>query len=212
MPNSIADHLPVPLREALLAEIDPGEDLRWCGMPSARNAFVPAVVPALLGCAVCLGVGSFGIIVGYSIWAELKGLAPILPSEPGDRPTTFSAVAMIGLGLFMLCMALLALHVPWDAARKPRKTIYAVTNTRVCEILVLRAGGARVEALEPGHPLHLRRRDLKQRPGEPALSDISMYPGPHRRQGQLALFAVENGWEVERLIRATFDPPGAASP
>ncbi len=201
-----ADHIPAHLREALRAEIDPGETLRWCGQPSPVRAFRRMVVLAVLGVISFGGIGVLLVLGARSVWLELHGLEPIIQwTSKGEQPRytmvwiTLGFASLMGVGV--LCVACL----PWWAAERARRTVFAVTSTRIITLEV-NEDRSLVRSLEPGHPLHIQRTDVGG-----SVGNITLYPHTGQRSGggigALSLIGVSEARQVERLIRATFDPP-----
>lgn len=93
------------------------------------------------------------------------------------------------------------LSLPFIQSARARRTVYALTPTRILTIRISRRGLPRVEALEPGHPLHLLRQDYSGGRG-----DIFVYPRDRGTHATLTLTGIDNARAVERRIRATFDP------
>lgn len=200
------DHIPAHLREPLLTEIDPGETLRWCGQPSPARAFRRRMVLAGLSAFFFGAISTLFFFVARSIWQELHGLEPIIPwTKDGQRPDYFAVWMSVAFATFMAVLAVCCASLPWSAAREARRTVYAVTSTRILKLEIVR-GHARVRSLEPGHPLHIQRSDVGG-----SVGDIILHPHTGERSGggigALSLIGVSKARQVERLIRATFDPP-----
>jgi hypothetical protein len=108
------------------------------------------------------------------------------------------------LGGLVALGAVAVLLSPWFAARRARRTVYAVTNTRVMRVVVGRGGAVKSAAVEPGHPLSVSRNEWS-----PDLGDVHLYPVAIQGQARamLSLVGVRGPREVERMIRQTFDPP-----
>jgi hypothetical protein len=205
--------LPPVLREALLAEIDPGETLRWCGQPDSARVAARTLAAAYVLALLFGGFfGGMALFAGYSTRAELLSLAA------GDETVrawsenrSWSSVWFsLALGWTVIAAGLAGPPLlTWNEVRKARRTVYALTGTRVFTLLVGRAGRARVHSVEPGHPLSLSRTDHSDGRGDITLhsSAAAASRGPSMR-----LIGVADARHVERLIRATFDPPtGSAS-
>lgn len=195
------------LRSALAREIDPNESVRWCGQPAPQAMLRRALAPAILGFVTLLAFGCIFTSLSISTWRELNGLEPLLATN--GRPS-YSAVYILGLmGIAALLTSIIVAHSPWRARAAARRTVYAVTTTRILE-LVLSSNApdatTRTQAIEPGHPLHIQRTTRADSRG-----DILLYPRTNN-QAQLTLVGVTNAREVERIIRTTFDPPGPRSP
>ncbi|MBX3359206.1 MAG: hypothetical protein KF745_12355 [Phycisphaeraceae bacterium] len=208
MSDPIESHLPAPLREALLAEIDPGETLRWCGQPSARRAFWTTAGPAAFFCAVLSAFSVFLFVGSVLSWQQLHGIDPLIQwSRPGDRPTNSAVWWSASLGTFFTLFSLAVALAPWYSARQARRTVYALTTTRVLKLEVKRPQRAILDALEPDHPLQIRRVDIGDGRG-----DVLLYPGGQRGHARMTLTGITDARQVERLIRATFDPPMQSRP
>jgi hypothetical protein len=198
MPESMADRLPVDLRATLLAEIDPGETLRWCDQPLPSRMFRRAIGPALLAAGVLAFIATM-ILIG-----SLKTLYEGRASPGPEFPEFYPAAPLLGVtlaGAVYLCAAA-SLTGPWCARAKAARTVYALTNTRVMSFVRSRSGRVNALTIEPGHPLAIGRKEQADGSG-----DIVLYPGPEARTGKLVLTATPDPRAVERLIRMTFDPP-----
>lgn len=206
--QSESQSLAEPLRSALANEIDPNESLRWCGQPSPDAAFWRAMVPATIGALALIVFGGLAAGLSYSTWRELRGLEPLL--GPSDRRPTYEAAVIFGIfGVLLLLASPIVAHSPWRAIAAAKRTIYAVTNTRVLELILSSTepdASTTIQAVEPGHPLHIRRTTEANGEG-----NILLYPRGGNL-GQITLIGVSNSREVERIIRTTFDPPGAHPP
>lgn len=203
--------LPPHLRDVLTRELDPGEELRWCGQPDPRRERL-RVLPSFIGLSV--GLLLFGSLIGsiaISIARELKGMEPLI--APSQSPSWGSVWIAGAFAVTLMFAGVLAGIVgPLHQASMARRTIHALTPTRIVTIRLSRRGVPSVEAIEPGHPLHIRRRMLASGPGG-GLGDVLIYPRSHDSgslgsKAQLALYGITDAREVERLIRVTFDPPG----
>ncbi|MBC7773614.1 MAG: hypothetical protein H7210_14050 [Pyrinomonadaceae bacterium] len=205
-----ADPLPPLLREALLAEIDPGETLRWCGRPLVSRVVNRELFPAMAACAAGLIFGGAFLLMAISTRAQLLGVEPIIPVAP-ERNSTWAGVWMsIGVGAGIVALSVVGpFAYVFSAGRRARRTVYALTGTRVFKLWLDGRARARVFAVEPGHPLSLSRHDLGD-----GVGDINLYPSQSRssssRIALLQLIGVAQARKVERLIRATFDPAGGA--
>ncbi len=187
-PDAI-DQLPTILREALRLELDEGERLLWCARPLARRIFRSAWRTAIPASLVFLLFASLGLVAAITTRREVLDSVP-----PGQAPPSLGAVrSAFALSSAFGLAALACLASPaWQRARA-RRTVYALTNTR---LLVLRRGcrnTARTEVLEPSHPLNLARRDYPDGSG-----DIRMYPQSPNQPPKLLLAAVVGPREIER--------------
>lgn len=183
------------MRDAVLAEIDPGESLRWCGQPLPSRMFRRALPAAIFGFGFCGFFAGLCFVLAAHTWHDL--------SDPSSAPIRKSGAADIGamlvIGTLVLAVALGLLLSPWQAKARARRTAHGITNTRVFTLLRHTSGRVRVDAVEPGHPLAISRREHADGTG-----DIVLHPGP---RPLLLLAATPDPRSVERLIRATFDPP-----
>lgn len=195
--------MPVRVRQALLREIDEDEVLRWAGQPSARAFAWRAVGAAVAGALFAWTMGLASVVPAWMTWIEVGEIS----GNDSARRAASTVYVAIGLGAALALIGLLSLMWPWFAARRARRTVYAVTSTRVISLLVERAGTVRSSSVEPGHPLSISRRERSLGEG-----DVHLYPtAVQGRPGMLSLIAIRDAREVERVIRRTFDPPGAGS-
>ncbi len=208
MPDDPASALPTKLADALRAELDEGEQVLWCGQPDARVMFRKALQFAVPLGAIA-GVLAVGFL-GHAIGLAFTGTGAWSSAPPrGDyweqMLMSFFMGGVSGVFFVFICAA------PFAQRDKARRTIHAVTPTRVLTIVTRPDGSAeRVDSLEPGHPLHL---DRIERGSGRDTGDVNLYP--RHVSGVRALFsfvAISDARGVERLIRATFDPPAAAPP
>lgn len=197
---SSPDRLPSELRDALLAELDPGETLRWCDQPLASRMGRLAIAPAI---AISLMVGFLSamfIALGVQTWIELSDPAVAAARQRGEGLT--SAALIIAFGGATAIGGVCALSWPLVVMRRARRTVYALTNTRVFSLVRSSRGTLSSIVCEPGHPLTMSRREHTDGTG-----DIALYPGAQSPRVALRLAATPDPRTVERLIRTTFDPP-----
>lgn len=189
------------MAEALRKELNPGEDVRWCGQPDPGILFRRQILVSALGTVLILALSCALGYSGYSTLRQLRELG--MPPHPTQSSPSYESVH-IAFGLAGLISLLLvpAAAGPWLMASTARRTAYAVTRTRVLKIVLSRRGQPSVNSVEPAHPLHMRRQGLESEHG-----DIHLYPGAGRNGGTiLSLEAVNDARTVERLIRQCFDP------
>lgn len=196
--------LPHELHAALEAEIDPGEELRWCGRPDPDRV-MRKLLPGVISFSIILILfGGMGLSAAWEAWSELLDAASV--SAQGAKQ--WSWIGLIFMGTFGVgaCAAGLvgAPRLLMGARRSAARTAYAVTSSRVLSVQLGRRGVPRVTSVEPAHPLVITRSDAQQGQG-----DIHLYPDRSRQhQGAISFIGVEDARAVERLIRSTFDPPG----
>lgn len=198
------EHLPPELRAALELELDSSESLRWTGQPDPSRMFR---IAAPLTAAIAVFFTFFGagaVLASGRTYMELQGLVPVSREKPG-----WLAIVTLGIvGLAMLGGALGVAVQPFLERRRARRTVYAVTSTRVMCLRLSRTGRVQTNVVEPSHPLHLIRREHSG-----GIGTIYLYPRMQSSGGaisgaSLTLVGVQNPREVERTIRLTFDPPG----
>lgn len=196
------------LAKALRLELDEGETLRWCGQPSPDRVFWKSLrvympIAALFGGFAILPIAGF-----VSTMREVADSTALSASGPSDLP----AGTLIVFGCLLVVLLVLivtALRHPFAERRRAKNIIYAVTNTRVFTVFLHNDARVTTEAVEPGHPLQLLRREHKDGTG-----DVLLYPRARTDQpgsavtASMILVGVSEPRTVERLIRTTFDPPG----
>jgi hypothetical protein len=196
--------LPPELREALDREIDPGESLRWCGQPDPRRMWITYLPPCATGGVIGVVLGGALVFVAAMIWIEARDAGTPSGQEP---------VGTIG---FTLAVAVLFFAASgwfwrqlWVHKITALSTVFALTNTRVLELVMLADGRAHLTAFEPSHPLAIRRLEHTDGTGTIVLNPGAQLPGggPAPRASMI-LVGVREPRVVERLIRQTFDPPG----
>lgn len=194
------------LAAALSRELDPGETVRWSDRPDPRSAARHALKPALFAGFVFVMFATLVLGAAVSIWRDFHSLE--IP--PNGRPPTLTSVYMsTAVGVLLLAVAAWSFLGPSRAAAAARRTIYALTPTRVVVLRLLRGGQTRIEAIEPGHPLHIHRTS-----GPDGRGDVLLYPPAVRTnmdRGSMVLQGVADARNVERMIRETFDPPSGRS-
>jgi hypothetical protein len=196
------------LAQALRLELDEGETLRWCGQPSPDRVFRKFFLSHMPIAALFGGFAILPIVGFVSTMREVADSKSMDASGPSDLPT--GMLILFGCLLVLLAaLVVTAMRHPFAERRRAKNTIYALTNTRVFTVLLHNDGRVKAEAVEPGHPLRIQRREHKDRTG-----DILLYPRGQSDQpgsavtASLTLIGVSDPRTVERLIRTTFDPPG----
>jgi hypothetical protein len=204
----LIDTLRPELAKALRLELDEGETLRWCGQPSPDRVFwrlfpIHMIVTALFGGFAILPIAGF-----VSTMREIADSKALGATGPSDLPTGM-LIALGCLLVFFPALAIASARRPFAERRRARNIIYAVTNTRVFTVFLHNDARVTTEAVEPGHPLQLLRREHKDGTG-----DVLLYPRARSDQpgsavtASMILVGVPDPRTVERLIRTTFDPPG----
>lgn len=190
------------LRAALAAETDDGEPLRWSGFPSPelaarvmwRRLLFLVVIGAFFGLLFLL----LSAATAREFHLAQSGVRPWTHTTPRGWDPAINQAAMGALFLISSVVG------PWIAAclarAEARRTIYALTNTRLIRIQLSRKGEPKVFSVEPGHPLSIQRTLHPNGRG-----DIHLYPPA----GLMQFIGIEEPRNVERLIRETFDPPGS---
>jgi hypothetical protein len=195
--------LPHELREALDREIDPGESLRWCGQPDPRRIWM-SVLPIFV--AFGTFITFFSMLLGYagiSTLLEVRAAGPTVVVDARETSLVFITVAaLLLLGAAWVC------RQPWLERAKALRTVFAVTNTRVFSLVLLKDGRVNLTAFEPSHPLAISRVEHKDGTGTISLNPRAQVPGGPRPEASFVLVGVREPRTVERLIRQTFDPPG----
>jgi hypothetical protein len=196
------DALPRDLGDALRREIDPDETVRWVGQPSVWSFVLRTGVPGVLAGLGFIGFGSMLMYPAWMTWREVGGMS----GNAGSQPAVGSVYAIVALGALLMAGGLWGLLSPWRESRRARRTVYAVTSTRVLQITVSKSGVVTAAAVEPGHPLSISRKERS-----PSVGDVFLYPVAMQGQPRalLSLLGVREPREVERIIRRTFDPPVA---
>jgi hypothetical protein len=195
--------LPPELREALDREIDPGESLRWCGQPDPRRIWI-SVLPIFAAFGTFMTFFSVLLIyAGISTWIAARGAAPAVVADARQTSVVVVIVAALLLvGAFWIC------RQPWLERATARRTVFAVTNTRVFTLVLLKDGRVNLTAFEPAHPLAISRVEHRDGTGTISLNPRTQTPGGPRLEASFVLVGVREPRVVERLIRQTFDPPG----
>lgn len=203
MDDTVASSLPPDMAEALRKELDPDEDVRWCGQPDAQRAFRRAIPMAVLITFALLTGSVLIALQGLSLFQQLHGIEPSI--WRGDRtPSDVHATPLVTLAVALALCAVVAAWWPWRTCAVARRTVYGVTSSRVLVLVLNRHGNATVEAVVPRHPLVTRRVNRGGGSG-----DIDLFPHAGGERGPpgtaLSLLFVDDAISVERLIRQTFD-------
>lgn len=195
-----ADSLPAPLRDAILAELDPGETLRWCGTPDPRRAAWRAGRAGLAFTVIAALLGGMLLFGSWSTGRDLVA-AGATRTSAGDTWVTVYVMGAIGLGVVFAGLAA-PVGMGLAARRSASRTVYALTPTRIFSCEARPGGRATVTSVEPGHPLDIHRSD-----GADGRGDITLFPARSRSPGgMITLHGVADARAVERAIRATFNP------
>jgi|GEM_PF-3116203 len=190
------------LRDALGREIDEGEVLRWVGAPDAEFAERRARKTSIVVSVGLLGMMVFAGYGAYRFYLEATGQIP----PDGPKGQSFVPVWICG---FASCFAGLGSWFMWNfpryEAETARRTVYAVTSTRVMSLIMNPNGTVATESVEPGHPMSVARNEMTAE-----LGHVHLYPrvGQQGLSRGISLMNVASPREVERLIRQTFDPVG----
>lgn len=194
--------LPSGHADALRRELDENEQLLWAAVPVAwRVAIGQFLACVFLACI--FGFAAVVCMVGtVEIWRELNEVRRDARVDPASS-TYFRLLAVL---VFCAGLSGVVIWLLLEAAcilGRARRTVYAVTNTRILSLSFETSGLARCSSLEPRHPLALRRTENRDGSGT-----VLVHPSPsgETRSAGIALVGVPNPREVDRLIRKTFDP------
>lgn len=192
------------MKAALHTELDPGESLRWSGKPNPQRMFrsaIPQMISMMLTSGVLAGLATYVVVL---TWMEVSRIRPVPPGQV--QPSMVSVYLFAGFAILLWVGFAFSVRHPFSTSAKARRTVYALTNTRVLIVYIATDGRVRLDSIEPGHPLRLRRKDHGDGTG-----DIFVHPAPDGRTSQFSLAATPNPREVDRLIRETFDPPARSA-
>src|SRR5262245_8831815 len=149
--------LPATLRARLERELRPRERLVYAGVPSPWRTALPA-----------LSLFVFGLF-----WTSISGFIEVLfvglllgygPSPPPVPRWLAGVVSIVGLLFVLVGVVLLA--SPFDRWRKARRTVHAVTDTRL--LTVVDAPWRAAESVETGIT-SVHRRDIANGAGTLAI-------------------------------------------
>lgn len=129
------------------------------------------------------------------------------PAKNTDVQMLFYLFLVVAV-LLVVAAARVCRH-PWIEIARARRTIFALTNTRVFILEMTTDGRANLTAFEPSHPLAISRVEHRGGTGTVALNLPPYDPGRAQSQtsASIVLVGVREPRVVERLIRQTFDPP-----
>ena len=200
--NDVLNTLPAGHAAALRRELDENEQLLWAAVPVAWRAALPQLVACLL---VVVVFGFMAVAVSVATVQTVRELQAVKATAgvATPRPTVWG---LIGGVVGVLCLYGVLAWVVLEAISvigRARRTVYAVTNTRILSLSFETSGRARCSSLEPRHPLALRRTENRDGSGT-----VLVHPSPsgETRSAGIALVGVPQPREVDRLIRKTFDP------
>lgn len=124
--------LPPALRQQLSTQLMKGERLLYAGRPAFGRTFAAhlAIIGfTLFWCSLCLPIA-------YLAWANVLGFAPPLKGKPPTGGLAwFIAVFMVPFALIGLMLLYGTLH----SLLRARKTVHAVTDSRILDV----SGGRR---------------------------------------------------------------------
>lgn len=197
----LAGELPENLRLLLLDELDEYERLLWCGQSLPEAVFRAMLPSALFSTFAVLLLGTLPTLLILRVCSDIARAISL--SGLLRMPWQDIAIAVL---LFALCVMVAGalwytMTMPSRAARRARSSVCAVTSTRVFEVTLQEDGRRQMIAIEPGHPLHIRRVDRRD-----GRSTIDLYPRQDKTASKFRLLAVRDGRRLDKLIRATFDP------
>jgi hypothetical protein len=199
--NQNLNRLPNSTRQFLQSQLQPGESVLWAdqsdvahSLKQLRWAFKIMWIMTIV--TIALIAAKLSSTIG-----ESRGSEPWLewlrsPSPPGRSDIVTNLFLMVAT---IACLPLVA-WMPRLHARSIRQSTYALTNKR---ILVLKIHHRRffARSLLPARPLDSVCSGLRNGAGNLALA--------RSKWGSTVAFTLQNVprvYEVERLIRETFDP------
>lgn len=192
------------LYERLAAELGPGEALLWSAQPGVRR------LKAFVGVMGCFG-GALVLMGGMAIFgAVMSGQGLRSAGSAGGGQAGGLSVAYIVTGAFWALGVVLALAGlltivlgPAVLRRRLRRTVYAVTTTRVLELSIRWGGRVLVQEIVPTQNLNLVRLDYADGTGSLVLQP---HAGGEDRAAHATLrfINIDDARGVARLIRETF--------
>jgi hypothetical protein len=200
------ESLPATMRDALRAELDEHEVVRWTSQPVASRVFWQMLhvgIWSLVGISLPLG----GLL--YLCIDTMREVA----GTPAHDEAVRALVPMAGVSLILVTCAVLGIREPWRARRTAERTVYAVTQRRIVVLRTDRRGRVRIVSLEPTHPMLVVRRENRDGSGDVMIGRRTrVYDHPTPPPHGIVLAATPDPRRVERIIRRTFDPPAARVP
>ncbi len=189
------------LYERLAAELGPAEALLWSGQPGVRR------LQAFVGVMGCFG-GALVLMGGMAIFGAVmsgQGLGTVGGGSGGAGTVAYIVTgAFWTLGIALALAGLLTIVLgPAVLRRRLRRTVYAVTTTRVLELSIRWGGRVLVQEIVPTQNLFFVRLDYADGTGSLVLQP---HAGNEDRAAHATLrfINIENAREVARLIRETF--------
>ena len=178
--------IPSGVREALLREMGPDEQMRWFGQPRPGPFMLRS-----------LGLVLFGIPwTAFALfWTAGAAGFQVPDLENPDWTLLFPlwGLPFIAVGLGMLSS-------PFWAFRRAIRTAYVVTNKRA---VIMEGGRSRViRSIEPEGFRNLVRRERSTGRGDVVFQAAQRSSGKNRRQGEIAFVDIQNPRQVEELLRS----------
>lgn len=184
--------LPMPLREALEVEREPGEQILWTGQPDplrSVGAEWGMFLFAIPWTAFALFWESMAVGVSFS--------PKMASAQPMGWVFVLFGLPFIGVGVAMLAS-------PFAAMARARQTVYAVTDRRIL-FLTKKGKGRESRCVVPSYVGDLQRTERGDGSG-----DLAVAPSGSRSDNGTILnspsklVGIPNVREVERIIRAVF--------
>jgi hypothetical protein len=196
----LKDELPREMREALSAELDEDETLLWADQPVAKRMYRRAWIASGFLCSI-----SASCSIAFGAFA-------VLDASDSDKHIWIARLFFGGLSLACLVATIVVGLAPRGAREAARRTVYAVTQTRLLILEVKKDGRVHTQSLEPGHPLLIVRQELPDNCGDIMVGRRTRVGEKNAALSQegLALEATPDSRSVEKIIRKTFDPPPPA--
>jgi hypothetical protein len=188
--------LPYGMQSRIDSEMESGERLVWCGQPLPIRFAMKALPLALFG----LPFTAFAIV-----WMVVSG-AFLGGGGQGGMMNLFSCFPLFGLPFVAVGLGLIS--APYWAARRARKTLYALSGRRAILWSVGWWGTITVRNY-PGDELkNMTRTERPDGAGDLVFEEITTVSHSHNhgtsiRRQQRGFLGVENVRELDRLIRET---------
>ncbi|GAB4150416.1 MAG: hypothetical protein Tsb009_25240 [Planctomycetaceae bacterium] len=194
-----ASQLSFNMQDRIDSELESGETVVWAGQP-LPGQFARRAIPVAL----------FGIpFTAFSIfWIVTAAVGIGEGFQQGDDfvPKIFACFPLFGVPFLLVGLGLVS--APYWAARRARKTLYALTNRRA---IIWEAGWWKSVTIRSFRGDDLKKMIRKERSdgtGDLIFEDMTQLiqahsDGVHLARHQVGFLGVENVRELERLVKET---------
>lgn len=211
MNETLVGGLTPELRAAMEVEIDPGETVLWMGRPTPERVRRKCLLSCWVVGLGAMGLGCIFLALPVNVAYEILTLPREAMTRKSGLGGDIAAIVVFGaLGLAVIAGGVwTALYLPGRNEQAARRTAYGLTPSRLLRVHLRPAQEPVVESYEPAHPLHVMRRPYRDGTADLLIGPRVVVDAGSRKAntGAFVLEAIRDAREVDRLIRAAFDPP-----